>query len=88
MYLKIIRNDITKSKLITVITVLFISAAALLISLVAVLAVNLLGAVDTLMTQGKAPHFLQMHSGDIDLKRLEQFARENDKVDEFQVLEF
>ncbi len=88
MYLKIIRNDITKSKLITVITVLFISAAALLISLGAVLAVNLLGAVDTLMTQGKAPHFLQMHSGDIDLKRLEQFARENDKVDEFQVLEF
>ncbi|HOA81739.1 MAG TPA: FtsX-like permease family protein, partial [Defluviitaleaceae bacterium] len=60
----------------------------MLISLVAILAVNLLGSIDTLMTQGKAPHFLQMHSGEIDINRLENFAKKNDKVEEFQILEF
>jgi putative ABC transport system permease protein len=58
MYWKIIYNDVAKSKLISITTTIFISAAAMLISLVAILAVNLLGSIDTLMTQGKAPHFL------------------------------
>ena len=88
MYSRIIRNDVLKSKLITLVTMIFVAAAALLVSLAAILVVNLSGAIDTLMAQAKTPHFMQMHSGEIDTARLEIFAEKNSYVDEFQVLEF
>lgn len=88
MYYKIIRNDISKSKLITLTTTIFIAAAAMLVTLSAILVVNLSGAIDSLMKQAKTPHFLQMHSGDIDTVRLKDFAEKNSDIDEFQVLEF
>lgn len=88
MYYRLIRNDISKSKLITLTTMIFVAAAAMLVTLAAVLIVHLSGAIDTLMTQAKTPHFMQMHSGTIDTARLETFAKQNSNVDEFQVLEF
>ncbi|MGE8203645.1 ABC transporter permease [Heyndrickxia sp. NPDC080065] len=88
MYFRLIRNDISKSKLITLTTMIFVAAAAMLVSLSAILVVNLSGAIDTLMKQAKTPHFMQMHSGDIDTVRLEDFANQNSNVDEFQVLEY
>ncbi|WP_062197126.1 ABC transporter permease [Massilibacterium senegalense] len=88
MYHRIIRNDILRSKLITLTTMIFVAAAAMLVSLSAILVVNLSGAIDTLMKQAKTPHFMQMHSGDIDTVRLADFAKQNSHVDEFQVIEF
>ncbi|GIN86354.1 ABC transporter permease [Heyndrickxia sporothermodurans] len=88
MYNRIIRNDISKSKLITLTTMIFVAAAAMLVSLSAILIVNLSSSIDSLMKQAKTPHFLQMHSGDIDAVRLADFAEQNSNVDEFQVLEF
>lgn len=88
MYSRIIRNDIVKSKAITLTTMLFAAAAAMLVSLAAILAVNLSGALDTLMTQAKTPHFMQMHSGELDTVRLKAFAEQNHNIEEFQALEF
>lgn len=88
MYYRIIRNDMSRSKAITVATMIFVTAAAMLVSLAAILVVNLSGALDTLMTQAETPHFMQMHSGEIDTARLTSFAEQNSNVDEFQVLEF
>ncbi|WP_439876780.1 ABC transporter permease (plasmid) [Bacillus mycoides] len=88
MYYRIIRNDILKSKLITLTTTIFVATAALLVSLSAILVVNLSGAIDALMKEAKTPHFMQMHSGDIDTGRLSNFAKQSNNVDEFQVLEF
>ncbi|GIN23076.1 ABC transporter permease [Siminovitchia fordii] len=88
MYKRIIRNDISKSKLITLTTTIFVAVAAALVALSAILVVNLSGAIDTLMKQAKTPHFMQMHSGDIDTVRLADFAEQNSHVDEFQVSEF
>ena len=88
MYYKIIHNDILKSRAITLITMLFIAAAALLVSLAAILAVNLSGAIDTLMTRAETPHFMQMHAGEIDTERLVAFAEQNGNVDKLQVAEF
>ena len=88
MYYRIIRNDILKSKAITLTTTIFVAAAAMLVSLAAILIVNLSGALDTLMTQAKTPHFMQMHSGDIDTARLKSFAEQNNNVEEYQVVEF
>jgi putative ABC transport system permease protein len=88
MYYRIIRNDIRKSKLITLTTMIFVAAAAMLISLSAILVVNLSGAINTLMTQARTPHFMQMHSGELDKARFTAFAERSNKVDEFQVLDF
>lgn len=88
MYYKIIKNDFLKRKGITLTTMFFVAAAAMLVSLAAILMVNLGGSIETLMTKAKTPHFMQMHSGAIDIDRLQAFAEENGNVDEFQVLEF
>jgi putative ABC transport system permease protein len=88
MYYRTIRNDILKSKAISLTTILFVAAAAMLLSLAAILVVNLTGAIDTLMTQAKTPHFMQMHAGDIDTPALAAFADQQENVDAFQVVEF
>ena len=88
MYYRIIRNDYLKSKAITLTTMIFVAAAAMLVSLAAILVVNLSSSIDNLMTQAKTPHFMQMHSGEINTTRLTAFAEQNGNVDEFQVLEF
>ncbi|GIP52531.1 ABC transporter permease [Paenibacillus vini] len=88
MYYRLIRNDIARSKLITLTTMIFVAAAAMLVSLAVILVVNLSGAINTLMMKAETPHFMQMHTGDIDTGRLAEFAERNGNVDEFQVLEF
>lgn len=88
MFYRIIRRDIRTSKGITLTTMLFVAAAAMLVSLSAILVVNLTGAIDHLMTQAKTPHFLQMHSGQLDQARLKAFAEQNNKVEDYQVLDF
>ncbi|MAT41883.1 MAG: ABC transporter permease [Anaerolineaceae bacterium] len=88
MYYRTIRNDILKNKAISLTTIIFVAAAAMLVSLAAILVVNLTGAIDTLMTRAKTPHFMQMHSGEIDMPNLSAFVAENEYIDEFQVLEF
>lgn len=88
MYYRIIRNDILKSKATTLTTMIFVAAAAMLVALGVILVVNLSGSINTLMTRAKTPHFMQMHSGDIDTARLMAFSKQNDNVDQFQVQEF
>jgi putative ABC transport system permease protein len=88
MYYRTIRNDIVRNKAITLTTMIFVAAAAMLVSLAAILIVNLSGAIDTLMTRAKTPHFMQMHSGKMDTEQLAAFAAQNRDVAEFQALEF
>ena len=88
MYYRIVRNDISKSKMITITTMIFVTAPAMLVSLAAILVINLTGAIDTLMMRSKTPHFMQMHTGEIDTERLGAFAEQNGNVHQFQVLEF
>ncbi|MHA2788801.1 ABC transporter permease [Corynebacterium sp. S7] len=88
MNLKIISNDIARSKLVTITMVLFVAAASALVSLATILTMNLSGAIDSLMTNAQTPHFLQMHTGPLDRERLEQFSLHDDRVDSFQVQEF
>lgn len=87
MYRKIIRNDIARSKLISVTITMFIMIAALLTSLAAILSVNLFSAINTMLEKAKTPHFMQMHTGDVDMHRLDSFATENG-AQEYQVMPF
>mgnify|MGYP003623240679 FL=1 len=88
MYSRYLKNDVRKNRFITVAIALFVAAASMLVVLAAVLTVNLGGAIDHLMEQGKTPHFLQMHSGSYNAERLDTFALENENVEAYQVLDF
>jgi putative ABC transport system permease protein len=88
MFVRVIRNDVLRSKAVTLTTMLFVAAAAMLVALAATLVVNLSGAIDTMMTRAKTPHFMQMHAGELDRARLAAFAGQNEAVADFQVLEF
>ncbi len=88
MYYRAIRNDVLRSKAITLTTTLFVAAAAMLVALAAILVVNLAGAIDTLMTRAQTPHFMQMHAGDLDTARLADFAAQHEAVAAFQAVEF
>ncbi|WP_018591325.1 ABC transporter permease [Terrisporobacter glycolicus] len=88
MFKKIIINDIKNSKLVTLVTLLIVSLSSMLVSLAMILGFNLFGSIDTLMINAKTPHFMQMHSGYINMNRLNGFAKNNDLVDKYQVLNF
>ena len=49
MYYRTIRNDIQRNKAITLTIMIIVAAAAMLVSLAAILVVNLSGAIDPLM---------------------------------------
>lgn len=88
MYRKIIKNDVRESKLITIITTLFITVAALLVALATILSVNLAGSIDTLMEKSQSPHYMQMHTGEVDRERLAKFVEANGNVAIYEVAEF
>lgn len=85
---KMIWKDLVRSKAVSLITILFISVAAMLLSLAAILAVNLFGAVDQLMADAKTPHFMQMHTGELEIARIEDFAKAESNVADYQVISF
>lgn len=88
MYRKIIKNDVRESKLITIITTLFITVAALLVALATILSVNLAGSIDTLMEKSQSPHYMQMHTGEVNRERLAKFVEANGNVATYEVAEF
>ncbi|WP_137664627.1 ABC transporter permease [Enterococcus hulanensis] len=88
MYRKIIKNDVRERKLITIITTLFITVAALLVALATILSVNLAGSIDTLMEKSQSPHYMQMHTGEVDRERLAKFVEANGNVATYEVAEF
>ena len=57
MQLRFLKNDIRKNRFITIITTLFVAAAAMLVALAAILIVHLTGAISHLMTQAQTPHY-------------------------------
>lgn len=88
MYWKLIKNDISASKLITATTTMFIVIAAVLVALAAILSVNLASSIDTLMETAKAPHYMQMHAGTVNQSRLADFVKNNSNVASYEVSEF
>ena len=82
---RILWNDIKNHKLLSISTVIFMAASSLFISLAAVLFTGLLGSVDGLMVRAATPDYLQMHAGDIQMKKIAAFAQEYPAIEKWQV---
>lgn len=87
MYRMMMKKDIKRNKVILVALFVFIFISAMLTAGGIGVIANLSTAMDEFMTQAQTPHFMQMHTGDINQERLETFAKSNKEIDEFQVLE-
>lgn len=88
MFLRIIKNDIKNSRLVTFASLLIITVSAILFSSAISLMLNLSTSIDNLMANAETPHFLQMHSGNINKDNLISFAQNNELVQKYQTLDF
>ena len=85
MYFKIIKNNVIRTRVISLILVLFIAIGTMLFSNAICLVTDLTSAMEELMDTAKTPHFMQMHSGSIDLERIQSFVVENEFISESQI---
>jgi len=80
MFGRIIKKDISRNKVITATLFLFIMLAAILVSGAVNIIITLFGSMDSLFTGSVAPHYVQMHSGDLDLEEIDSFTESNPLV--------
>lgn len=86
MRLKLLLNNFRRGKLPMLTTAACIAGAAMLLSLVLMLTSSVLAAIDGMLSAAKTPHYLQMHSGELDMDALLDFAESTEGVKDFQVL--
>ncbi|KUO51090.1 MAG: ABC transporter permease [Desulfitibacter sp. BRH_c19] len=87
MLLKILKKDFHRNKIITIALFIFIMLAALLVASASNMIMALSSSLEYLFTESKAPHFVQMHSGEIDQGEIDVFASGNRLVKEQQTVE-
>ena len=88
MYLKLLKNDLKNNILQTMAIAFFIILSSSFLSCSAQLGVQLSNSINELFEKAKTPHILQMHSGDIDIERMEKFVAKNTEIKEYQILDF
>lgn len=65
--------------------VLFTFISTFLISMGVLSFSELFGRIDRTMEEGKVPHFLQMHSGEVDEDEIREFAEKTSAVSDYQI---
>lgn len=88
MFLKMLRKDIQRNKLVNFALFLFVMLAALAVSSAVGIMTELSGALDHLFERSCIPHFTQMHAGAIDQQAIDSFAAEQrELVERYQTAE-
>ena len=85
---KIMKHDLIKNRLANGSVFAFFTVSSVLFAVTLCLAVQLTGSVSSLMTVAKTPDFLQMHAGDLDEDKIEEFSDLQEDVREFQICRF
>ena len=88
MIKRLIVNDFKQNRLITISTGIFMALTAMLMGLAIFLFARLYSSIDSLMTKAETPHFLQMHTGQIDESKIREFADSREDVEKMQILKF
>ncbi|MCR8844302.1 ABC transporter permease [Paenibacillus sp. SC116] len=87
MLLKMLKKDFARKKSITIVLFLFIWLSAVLVSAGSNMIVELSNSLTHLFSQSKAPHFVQMHAGEIDQSAIDKWSSTNKQVKEQQTVE-
>ncbi len=88
MLRRLITNDLRSNKLISVSTVIFMAVTAMLLGLSVFLFGTLYSSIDSLMKKAETPHFLQMHTGDLQMEKISDFVKTRSDVEEMQICNF
>src|SRR5690625_5143603 len=87
MLKRILKNDCLKSKVISFILFLSITLSALLVASSFHMTMELTGSLSSLFEKSKAPHFVQMHAGEIDQEEINSWSASNDLVFQAQTVQ-
>ncbi|OMC72673.1 ABC transporter permease [Paenibacillus odorifer] len=87
MLLRIVKRDLQRNKIITFGLFVFIMLSALLVASASQVIIELSGSLNQLLIKSKAPHFVQMHAGQIDSSAIESFTAANPLVKDQQTVE-
>lgn len=85
---RLIWNDVRRNKLVSFATLFFMTIAAALLALAAMLFACLLGAIDELMDEAQVPDVIQMHAGSVDEDELAAFVETHPEIEQWQVARF
>lgn len=87
MLLKILRKDFQRNKSITIALFIFIMLSSLLVSSGSNMIIKLIDSIDYLFTASNAPHFVQMHAGEVDQEKIDSWTSSNSLVKSQQTVE-
>ncbi len=85
---RLILNDFSANKLVTISICIFMTISAMMFGLTILLFGNLSGSIDRLMKEARTPDFLQMHTGEIDPEIIASFADQQSTVESMQICRF
>ncbi|MCR4598716.1 MAG: ABC transporter permease [Acetatifactor sp.] len=88
MLKRLVINDFKANKLITISTCIFMAVTAMLLGLSIFLFASLATSINALMTKAETPHFLQMHTGELDEAKINAFANDRKEVEKKQICKF
>ncbi|MFS0855036.1 FtsX-like permease family protein [Paenibacillus taichungensis] len=87
MLLRMLRSDLIRKKGINIALFVFIMLAALLVSSGTRMIMELTSSIHYLFTESKTPHVVQMHAGELDEPKVNEWAQANEMVDQHQIVE-
>ncbi|KZD66158.1 ABC transporter permease protein [Bacillus cereus] len=82
-----LKRDFSQNKMIITILFMFILLSSLLMASASSNVINLLNSIDQLFKVSNAPHFVQMHAGEINQKSIDSFVAKTPFVKEQQTAE-
>lgn len=81
------RNNLKKNKVIHLTLLLFMILSAFLMTVASCVILQTFGSIENIFSIAKPPHFLQMHSGDLDEKEIQEFADSVEYVSQSEIVE-
>ena len=87
MLVKMLLKDCRRNKIITAALFIFIMLAAFLVASASNTIMGLISSLDDLFNKARAPHFIQMHAGDINQDEIDSFVAQNSLVKKQQTVE-
>ncbi|MGG0301825.1 FtsX-like permease family protein [Bacillus albus] len=87
MIRRMLKRDFSQNKMIITILFMFIMLSSLLMASASSNVINLLNSMDQLFKVSSAPHFVQMHAGEINQKSIDSFVAKTPFVKEQQTAE-
>ncbi|MDA2671209.1 ABC transporter permease [Bacillus cereus] len=87
MIRRMLKRDFSQNKMIITILFMFIMLSSLLMASASSNVINLLNSMDQLVKVSNAPHFVQMHAGEVNQKSIDSFVEKNPFVKKQQTTE-